>query len=150
MTRSVFLAAGLLAAAVLSGCAKKPPPLTEAGGRVTLNGHPLPKALVTFYPQIEFGAEFIATGETDEDGRFTLICPAGTGVCACDNLVTVIEGPLPEGYRNNSIEGQAKVVKYQATLKNRPIPGKYSNLAQSPLKIKVATDCKDYDLELTR
>ena len=147
-TRLLTLAAAL---ALAAGCAKKPPPIVEVTGRVTLGGKPLAKAEVRFYPMIEFGGEYIAVGETDEDGRFNLVTTLGKpGACACENRVTVTEGSVPEDTRGMSAESQARLVKYQKTLKNRPIPPQYANLAQSPLKAQVTADRKEYDFDLSR
>ena len=151
MIRRLFPIAVLAVVALaIAGCSKSPPPIVPVEGRVTLNGKPLPNAEVRFYPMIAFGGEYIAIGETDDDGRFKLACPAGAGACACECRVTVTEAPLPDGFRGMSADAQAKAAKYQNSMKNRPIPPQYANLALSPLKIDVSADRKDYDFALTR
>ncbi len=151
MIRRLLPTAALAAVALaIAGCSKSPPPIVPVEGRVTINGKPVPKAEVRFYPMIGFGGEYIAVGETDEDGRFKLVCPAGAGACACECRVTVTDAPLPEEFRGMSGDAQTKAAKYMNSMKNRPIPTQYANLAQSPLKIDVAADRKDYDLALTR
>ena len=151
MIRRFFpIAALAVIASSLAGCSKTPPPIVAVEGRVTLNGKPLPKAEVRFYPMIGFGGEYIAVGETDEDGRYKLTCLDQAGACACENRITITEAPLPDEYRGMSAEAQAKTAKYLAAMKNRPIPGIYATLAQSPLKVDVTADRKDYDFALTR
>jgi hypothetical protein len=142
--------AAALAAAAGAGCQKQPPPIVEVEGVVTLAGKPLAKAEVRFYPKIEFGGEYIASGETDAEGRFKLTCMGRPGACACENLVTVTEAPLPEDMRGPSGEAQTRASRFRQSLKNRPIPDRYANLAQSPLKVTVSADRKEYNLELTR
>jgi hypothetical protein len=150
MSRSLLRVYVMLLCGLIAGCAKAPPPVIEIDGRVTINGKPLPNAEVSFVPLIDFGGEYIATGVTDDDGRYSLTCAGRSGACACENLVMVREGPLPEGLRGYSGEAQAKQARYAAGLKNRPIPPQYGNLAQSTLKLVVKPDRKTYDIELTR
>lgn len=150
MTRHAPLVAGLLAAALAGGCSRQPPPIVPVEGRVTLDGRPLPRAEVRFYPVTEFGGEYIAVGETDDDGRFKLSCPGRPGACACENRVTVAEAPLPEELRGMTGEAQLKASRYLDALKNRPIPPKYATLAQSPLAVTVAPGQTEYNLELNR
>lgn len=66
----VVLAATLVATA---GCGQGEPPPLELGtvsGTVTLDGSPLPRAVVTFTPSVEGGRTSI--GVTDAAGRYTL------------------------------------------------------------------------------
>jgi len=141
-----------MTALVLSGCSKSPPPAVPVEGVVTLNGKPLPNAEVQFVPMIKgFGAEYIAIGTTDEQGHFTLTCANGQeGACACENKVTVTDPPTPESGRGMSGQAQMAAARFKAALKNRPIPERYGNLAQTPLSITVTADRKDYKLELSR
>src|SRR5262249_7030915 len=99
MTRRGFLPAGLLAVCCACGRGKKPPQIVAVEGRVTVAGKPLPKAEVRFYPVTSFGGEYIAVGETDDEGRYKLTCVGKPGACACENRVTVTEGPLPDNLR---------------------------------------------------
>ena len=77
-----FAAAGTCIALALfsQGCGKEPPPaIVPAQGTVLLDGAPLPNAQVRFIPNIGYGAEYIATGVTDDQGRFTLQCNGQPG-----------------------------------------------------------------------
>ena len=54
----------------------------------------------------------------------------------------------PEDLRGE--DGQAKLVAFQAGLKNRPIPAQYANPNKSPVRVTVTKDQKEYKIELTR
>jgi hypothetical protein len=147
MMRS-FLAA-LAAVALCAGCGGKapPPPIVEAGGVVRLNGKPLNKAQVRFIPLIDYGAEYVASGVTDEAGRFQLTCNGRPGACACENRVLVIEADIPPRLQGEG--AQLELAEYFRSLGGRPIPMKYGDLTQSPLAVTVKPDQKDYPLDLT-
>jgi len=139
----------LVAAVLLGGCGKgSPPPIVPAGGIVLLNGAPLPKAQVRFIPMIEFGAEYIATGVTDDKGRFTLTCHGEPGACAIENHVTVSEADIPVQLRGEN--AQRELAAYLRSLPNREIPRKYSSVMETPLRVTVTADQGDYKLELQR
>jgi hypothetical protein len=123
----------------------------EVRGTVRLNGKPLPHAEVSFIPLLEdLGGEFIATGITDEEGRYTLATPGQVGACVCENKVTVVEGPLPAETRSQSREAQMQASRYLSQLKNRPIPTRYASVSQTPLSITVSPEQQTYDIELQR
>ena len=147
----VLSAAALLAAMAAAGCGPTPPAIVLVEGVVLLDGKPLPGAEVQFVPMIQgFGGEYIAVAVTDEQGRFKLACNGREGASAGENRVTVSEGPLPDEFRGQSARAQMGASKFLAGLKNRPIPEKYGNLAQSPLSVTVTPDRKEYELTLTR
>lgn len=136
----------------LVACGKpKPPPIVEVQGRITINGTALPSARIRFMPTFPgFGAEVIAEGVSDADGRFTLTCSGSSGACIGTHRVVVEEGPLPPGTSGESGESQMKMTRYLQGLSNRPIPPQYGNLAQSPLTVEVKAGQTAYDLTLTR
>jgi hypothetical protein len=139
-----------VAVALACGCATKPAPeIVEAEGVVLLNGKPLAKAEVCFVPKDQ-GSEYIAKGVTDDKGRFTLTCNGVAGACAGENYVTVKEGEIPAKLLGESTEAQAQLRMYQNGLGNRPIPGKYGNVAESPLRATVAAGQKEYQFQLKR
>lgn len=146
MTRLTF-AAAVWSAALLSGCATRPPDIVPATGVVLLNGQPLPGAEVRFIPMVQgVGGEYIATAITDERGRFQLTCNGQPGACACENRVTVTDAPIPESVRGR----QTDEVKFLAGLKNRPIPSEYGSVAKTSLVLTVAVGQAEYTLELKR
>ena len=149
--RGLYLGVLFVAAAALTGCSKKPPDIVEVEGVVTINNKPVPMAEVQLIPKIQgFGAEYIATGITDKDGRFKLTCKGQRGACACENWVVIAEGPLPDDARGMSGESQMKASRYLAGLSNRPIPPQYGTAGQTPLVITVTSDRKEYNFDLAR
>jgi hypothetical protein len=151
MIRRIPGAAALAVALALTGCSKSPPALVPVEGVVTINGLPLPNATVKFVPMLQdFGGEYIATGITDDRGHYRLECLVGPGACACENRVTVAEGPLPEKARGLSAEAQAEMTRDLESRKNRPIPPNYSTAAKTPLVITVGAGRSEYNLELNR
>ena len=97
-----------------------------------------------------FGAEYMATGRTDDQGRFRVECPAGPGACACENRVTVSNAPAPDKARGMSAAAQAELTRYMNGLNNRPIPADYSSAAKTPLVLTVTAERSEYLLELKR
>jgi hypothetical protein len=149
MTRTALGAVAACATTLaLCGCSKGgPPPIVPAEGLVLLNGQPLPNALIAFVPKVpDLGYEYVAVGTTDEKGRFQLDCKGQSGACACENRVTVVDAPIPEGTRGN----QTAEAKYYAGLKNRPIPDQYANVARTPLAVTVTAGQTEYKVELKR
>lgn len=141
---------GCIAIAILSqGCRKEaPPPIVAAQGVVLLNGAPLPTAQVRFIPQIKFGPQFIATGVTDAQGRYSLTCNAQPGACAVENTVTVNEADIPARLQGENV--QRELATYLQSLKNRPIPQNYGTPVTTPLSVKVTEGQSEYKLELKR
>jgi hypothetical protein len=141
--------AGLLLA--LIGCSAGTPAMPEiapAEGIVTINGQPLPNALVTFTPSGNVSSAAIATGVSDDAGKFTLTCGDKPGAAVGECIVTVIEGPVAETLRGEDQQGALAAAT--AKLKNRPIPGDYGIVAKSPIKVTVSAGKKDYPIELKR
>lgn len=134
---------------LLVGCGKEsPPPIVPVNGVITLGGQPLPKAQVRFIPQIGFGANFIATGVSDDAGRFTLRCNGQDGACATENVVVVSEADIPAKLQGENAQRELGV--YLRSLKNRPIPQRYSSPVSSELHLNVSADQKEYNLQLAR
>jgi hypothetical protein len=134
------------------GCQKKPPPVVEATGRLTLNGKPLSHATVEFIPELkDFGAEMVSRAVTDEDGRFELVCAHKNqpGAVVATHRVVVTD-VTPADARGMDRDSQLRAAKYQASLLNRPIPDKYHNFAHTPLRVTVEKGKTTYDVELTR
>jgi hypothetical protein len=66
---------------LLVGCGPKQPQVAKVGGRVTLDGKPLPMASVTFVPQATKENQSpgpTAQGNTDSDGRYQLSVDVST------------------------------------------------------------------------
>jgi hypothetical protein len=133
-----------------AGCTKAPPAIVKATGVVRLDGKALKKARVVFIPQVEVGREYIASGITDETGRYLLTCNGQPGACAGENRVLILESDAPPQLLGESLEVQAKLVKYRQSLGNRPIPGKYGTVVRNPLRAAVTAQQTEYDFALTR
>lgn len=146
---SLLLLAGI--ALMPAGCGKpEPPARVPVSGIVTIDGQPVPSAVVTFYPLFEgFGGEVIAEGVTDTAGRYTLACPLGDGACLGKHKVTVADAPTPDDAREQSVEGQRRMQAFLKTLSNRPIGATFGTLATSPLEVEVTAGGGSYDLQLT-
>jgi hypothetical protein len=138
---------------MLSGCGPRLPSVTPVQGTVTLNGKPLPKALVTFVPQLDqFGAESNSTAVTDEDGRFTLTCLYNKqpGAVAATHVVLVTEAPDPSATQNGKGRKYRPSNDEREKRGNRPIPPRYSSVSQSPIKIEIKEGQEPVIIELTR
>jgi hypothetical protein len=137
-----------------AGCGKPaPPPVTEAGGIVLLNGSPLPNAQLQFVPDLaDFGAELNSTGITDEKGRFQLKCAKNdqAGAVVAKHRVVITDAPPPPKYRGMSEDAQKGYAAYVKSLKNRPIPEQYGSVGTTPLIVEVKADQNEYKIELTR
>jgi hypothetical protein len=141
----------LMGATILPGCGKAQPTVTEAEGRVLLDGKPLSAASVQFIPQLDgFGAEWNSIGSTDADGKFQLQCAFKNqpGAVVGTHWVLVTEMPVPGEYRSQ--ENQGGYEKHLASLMNRPIPRQYGEIRTTPLKVEVKKGQKTYELALTR
>lgn len=138
-------------AVLVTGCGKpEPPARVPVSGTVTIDGQPVPTAVVTFYPLFEgFGGEVIAEGTTDSSGRYTLTCPLGEGACLGKHKVTVADAPTPDDAREQSVDSQRRMQAFLKSLTNRPIGPKFSTLATSPLELEVTASGGTYDLKLT-
>lgn len=149
---SLFLLLGL-AALLCGGCGPIEPDVTAAGGVVTINGNPINNVEVRFVPVDQaLDGNYIARGVTDEEGKFTLHFPGKTdsGVVIGTHKVMVLEGPVPEGGRGQSEEAQMEALKFEKSLKNRPIPKIYMSLSQTPISVVVTEGKSDYSIELER
>jgi hypothetical protein len=130
------LTAILLAAVLVSGCARKPDPvLVPASGVVTLDGKPLGHVTVRFTPaERGLSAAWISEGTM------------GPGAVAGTHRVTVSEGGVPDEIRDD----QGKVAAWLGKLAGRPLPGRYGTIATSPLEVAVGTSDGKLDLVLAR
>jgi len=131
-----------------SGCKAPPPPIVAVEGVVLLEGKPLNHVEVRFIPMIDYGAEYVAKGITDKNGRFRLTCNGQEGACACENHVIIAEPDLPSELRSEN--AQAKLARYLQSLGGRPLPVKYASLVDSPLVAHVTADQREFKFELAR
>jgi hypothetical protein len=147
----VVVLMGLVALAPLGGCGRRLPSIVPVQGTVLLDHQPLPKAAVTFMPQLDnFGAESNSTAVTDENGKFTLTCAYNgqPGAVAGKHVVLIAESPLPDELRNS--RDVWVLNQYRASLGNRPIPPQYSSVSESPVRIEIKPGQEAVTIELTR
>jgi hypothetical protein len=149
MVRRLFCTSSVVAIVLLAGCRPQPVTLVPVEGVVLLNGAPVPNVRIQFVPQVPNSGEYVATGMTDTEGRFTLTCRGQNGARAAENVVVLSED-VPEELTGSSDEARFGLEKYLKNLKNRPIPPKYLNAAQSPLRVVISASQKDYKIELSR
>ena len=133
------------------GCGPALPEVVEAGGVVKINGEPLPRAVVSFVPMAEgLDGSHIASGVSDENGKFTLSFFSGPGVYAGMNKVTIRDESAPEGGRALTEEGERIRQEHKKLLTNRPIPRQYMSVGQTPLGFEVTPDRTEYLIDIKR
>jgi hypothetical protein len=132
-------AGALLAGAV--GCGGPSDGLAVTG-TVTLDGRPLPDAVVTFYPEGATGG-LGGSGTTGPDGTYALTSArGGTGIAAGEYKVIVSRPLRPDGSppdpHTPPIESDAR----------ETLPPIYSDRDASELKATVSKDAKVHDFAL--
>ena len=137
------------------GCGSGPnPEILPVSGVVTIDGKPLPNAEVRFVPMTEdLDGNFIASGITGKKGEFSLRLPGKEDVGCVVGLskVTIDDQPLPDKVHAAYGSGnQALVKRYDASLKNRPIPTKYKLLRSTPLSYEVSDEQSEFNIEIKR
>ena len=138
-------------ALLLCGCGPTIPEVCQAQGVVKINGEPLPKAVISFVPMAEgLNGSHVASGITDEEGKFTLEFFSGPGVYAGLNKVTIRDEPAPEGGRELTEEGDRIRKEHKKLLTNRPIPSEYMSVGQTPLAFEVTPDKVEYNIDIKR
>ncbi len=120
---------GMVLAPLLAGCGGSDgPPLGEVTGRVTLDGKPLPGAVLTFIAQSAKGSP--SYGGTDHEGRYTLMFTnTKTGAMVGDHVVEI------ETTKVSAAEAKELVAQgLPAPAPYVPIPKKYGSREPSPPK----------------
>jgi len=135
---------------VLAGCfgASEPPiPETElVFGTVTLNGEPLPNAMVMFFPSGDTkGIE--CSGITNESGRFELQHPRGPVGAPAGTYKVVV---------SHLVDGQGKPIVPNPNIPPadmgavEALPPKYSSLDETVLSAQIPAAEGDVKLELKK
>ena len=149
MPRFAALLAAFIVSPILQGCAPSRPAIVPVEGVLFLNDKPVPHAEVQFVPMERgLGAEFIAVGITDDQGRVTLLCNGQAGACACENRVVIADASPPESARGQSSASQIEMSRFYAGLKNRPIPPDYATASRTPLAVTVSGERGEYRIDL--
>jgi len=146
-----LLALGLLFAVIVAaGCGG----MAKVEGVVTLDGKPVPGALVIFSPQGGTGDS--ADGFTDTSGKFTLATKGKAGVKAGTYKVTVSKADTSK--EPMKPEDAMKMMKKAApvpgglgapvTSKNE-LPGKYASADKTPLTVTIPPSESPIKIELS-
>ena len=151
---TVFLAS--LAVVAFVGCGgPKWPPTYKSSGTVTLDGTPVERATITFYP---LDGQKPANATTDANGAFELTSfNAGDGATPGSFAVAIqkfpaieieaVPGGVPFDESNNTDEGPAPGSEKDA---ESELPEKYGNREDSGLSATVTTGGENvFNFELT-
>jgi hypothetical protein len=114
--------------------------LTPVEGKVTLDGRPLAKVIVAFYPLAESGEASApsSSGMTDEMGSYRLTCKNGKEGAAVGRHRAIV-CPSP----------QARNPGGSPPPPPPTIPLPYTSVLDTPLQIEVKADRREYHLKLT-
>jgi len=131
----------------LIGCGRGDYPETvSVTGRVTLDGQPLPDAIVTFMP---VDGQRSGSGTTDARGAFSLSTfQSGDGAVPGDHQVAIMPSeppPMPGGSGEEDFGERAPTAPYSP-----PFPARYGLPTTSGLAVTVSRDQKNdftFDLE---
>jgi hypothetical protein len=134
----VLIAGPLMALSV--GCSKGGPQFATASGIVTLDGKPVAEAGVMFTP-VQGGP--VASGTTDENGRFSLRTLSTNGALIGEHQVSVTKGRTEEKRVPNAT---VPLIRYISEL-----PERYARRETSGLTANVSPNGKlnDFTLGLT-
>jgi len=117
----------------LTGCGSSGPTLAEVSGTITLNGQPLPDAMVSFYPT---SGERSAHGVTDAAGHYTLM------------FTGLKEGALV-GPHSVQIETGVQVGEEEISpaAKVAQLPAKYNKETELTAEVERGSNTLDFDLQ---
>lgn len=142
---SLKFVAGVVCGLLLlgSGCGPKGPAMVPVTGIVKLDGVPVAKAGVTFMP---IGGGRPATGETDQEGKFTL-----TTNKADDGALEGEYGVAVSGVRTTGVVANADGTSGDVSNMRQEwfLPQKYANQATSGLKQTVSKGMSPVELNLS-
>lgn len=134
---------------MLLGCGGED--LGSVTGKVTMDGQPLPNAIVTFVPE---GGGRTGIGKTDANGEYTLVFAGGEGATIGKNKVAVTTAPEATevtAMRSDSPEYAAQASGGTMSDYSKPaviekIPAKYNK--NTELTFEVTSGSNVYDIEL--
>jgi hypothetical protein len=141
-------------AACVAGCGgdTSKPKLGRVSGKVTYNGQPVTKGIVSFVPRGGAGAQTgqSATGELGSDGSYTLTTfDNGDGAVLGEHTVLVIareEDAAIKGHGMPIPDSKGQInIKAAKSL----VPEKYATAGNSPLRYTVNEGSQLHDIELT-
>jgi hypothetical protein len=140
---------------LLAGCGKNPlGPVVPVSGKVTLNGKPLPAALVTFVPDPSKGNKVQASvfALVGTDGEYHLLTTtreeAGPRTGAPTGWYRVKVAPAMPA--NLPVPGGPPGKSVASTVKLSSIPARYQDANTTPISVEVreSAQAESYDLKL--
>lgn len=144
-----FAVAASLGCISLLGCSGEN--VGSVTGKVTMDGQPLPNAIVTFTPQ---AGGRTGTGKTDANGQYKLVFAGGEGATIGMNKVSVTTAPETvavtetssdsEAYAQQAMGGSAS--DYDTAKVTEPIPARYNKNTELTFEVKSGSNV--YDIEL--
>jgi hypothetical protein len=149
--RAVAVLALVVCVASLGGCKQGAKTLVKAGGTVKYKGEAVKGATVTFM----FGSE-IATGITDENGKFNLTTAGREGAPIGKAKVSVTKvansaiasgmpaNPTPKDYMAAMSKTKGQMMKDTQAAKSE-LPEKYSNPDNSGLTAETKSNAEEND-----
>ena len=138
----------------LAGCSKNDGiRLYPATGTVMLDGKPVANASVTFNPALLPSFGKLATGKTDQQGRFTIYTDGRPGAGVATYTVTVFaqeEGSTSGP--NGSLSASPADPATRQSLRKQPkllVPERYTTPVESDLSVGVGLSGNHFELKLT-
>jgi hypothetical protein len=125
--------------------------VVSVSGTVTHNGQPVPGIVVSFVPQsvTETG---VSTGETDQDGKYslTVVKSGSSGAVVGKHKVWISpprEAPSASDKEDKPKKQKAKTTAAKVPAELAPILKKYGSLEKSPLTVEVTGETIDLKLD---
>ena len=149
MARFLRTCIGLTIALTLVGCGGKSAPVS---GTVTLNGKAVPGATVVF---VQEGGGSIASGLSDDQGKYTLSGPNGTKIPFGNYKIVVVKTKaiqnLPDVKDGASQKDINELIRKQLAKDGAGaslLPALYATAAKTPLKAQVPAPENTVNIEL--
>jgi hypothetical protein len=141
--------AALLLVGALSGCGGDELDVGEVHGVVTLDGKPLPNAVVTFTPK-DGGPSGI--GKTDAEGKYELMTVNEHGAVLGEHFVSIVVVPEAAAVESFPSDDPRYAAHVQAKPDYRPakvikLPERYNMKTELVEKIESGSNEKNFDLK---
>ncbi|MGD9853610.1 MAG: hypothetical protein AB7U20_01535 [Planctomycetaceae bacterium] len=142
MSKALLAVMLVLAATLVSGCAKQGPQFYVVEGVVTVDGAPMDNLAVEFWPTGPEGPK--SSSNTDAQGRFALKTVDGKGIGAVEGKHKVVvrdnnQMQVPFAGRANENVDTTQGVKPR-------IADKFTNFNSTPLEVEITGEKRDLTL----
>ena len=152
--QKIQLLIALITISAIVGCHTGPKglPTCYVEGIVSLDGQPMDGALVTFIPTVMGDDTKIATGYSNESGKYTLTSDGGLpqkGALAGDYSVTIVKdkveslAPVESESSRSQLSGDSSLSR-----RTRLTPDEYGAVSTTPLKMTVKKGKNVLNLEM--